>query len=72
MEAVLLLSVYVMPRSIQRGAFFLTVEGQKDDSACSQQSLWIALSSTGMNQVRRCHTAIVRCPPTVCPGMVGC
>ena len=32
---VLLLSVYSIPRSIQRGAFFLTLEGRKEGSARS-------------------------------------
>ena len=67
---VLLLSVYFMPRSIQRGAFFLTAESQKEGSARCQQSLWIALSSTGhgdwikfvdvMQQLWRVHEQFVR------------
>ena len=38
-------SVYVMPGSIQRGAFFLTVEVQKEAVPVVSRSLRVALSS---------------------------
>ena len=38
-------SVYVMPGSIQRGAFFLTVEVQKEAVPVVTRSLRVALSS---------------------------
>ena len=38
-------SVYFMPGSIQRGAFFLTVEVQKEAVAVVRRSLRVALSS---------------------------
>ena len=38
-------SVYVMPGSIQRGAFFLTVEVQKEAVPIVSRSLRVALSS---------------------------
>ena len=38
-------SVYVMPVSIQRGAFFLTVEVQKEAMPAVSRSLRVALSS---------------------------
>ena len=40
-------SVYVMPCSIQRGAFFLTVEVQKESSASCEQ---VSASSTVLPQ----------------------
>ena len=38
-------SVYFMPDSIQRGAFFLTAEGQKDAVPVVSRSLRVAMSS---------------------------
>ena len=50
------MSVYVMPGSIQRGAFFLTVEVHKEAVPVVSRSLRVALSShiTVLNQVSRC------------------
>ena len=51
---VLLLSVYFIPRSIQRGAFFLTVEGQKEGSARSTIRL-LSCTNTLSVQTRPSH-----------------
>ena len=48
-------SVYFMPGSIQRGAFFLTVGMQKEAVPVVSRSLRVALSShRTINQVSRC------------------
>ena len=44
-------SVYVMPGSIQRGAFFLTVEVQKEAVPVVSGSLRVAMSEGGTKTV---------------------
>ena len=48
------LFVHAMDVSIQRGAFFLTVEEQKEAVSVVSRSLRVALSSPGLNKVSRC------------------
>ena len=46
-------SIYFMTGNIQRGAFFLAVEGQNEAVAVVTRSLRVALSFPGLNQVSR-------------------
>ena len=63
---VLLLSIYFIPRSVQRDAFFLTVEGQKEGSARSTIRL-LSCTNTLAVQTRPSHHEVcaqsVHLPP---------